>query len=141
MRRILVYLLLLNAIHLPIPFPDLDGECRGTPINGLTDGNAWHVLITGVMPNDDIDRGPMRNDREPLGEAPGETPFGDPAAIAAGKVSAPRLMLDSRSCVTTLVPDDLGVISSNSRQIAVVDDRPPIPVARASCVCFCSWQV
>lgn len=70
MRLFVIIVLILNAIHCPIPFPDLDGECRGVPIVSLTDANAWHVLMLGVVPNDDIDNGPVRTgDDRPLDNA------------------------------------------------------------------------
>ena len=76
-RAVLVWILVLHTLHLPLPCPDLDGECRGTPITSLTESHAWHVLILGVRPNDDIDRGPFRTGDKNDDSAPAESPFGD----------------------------------------------------------------
>lgn len=74
-------------LHLPLPCPDLDGECRGLPILSLLDSNAWHVLITGVKPNDDVDRGPFRSADSERNDLPTESPYGD-LAISTGGAQA-----------------------------------------------------
>lgn len=82
MRSLLSIVLILQLIHLPVLFPDLDGECRGVPIQSLADGNAWHVVLLGVLPNNDVDRGPIRPLDENSTADPLHSPFGDPAMIA-----------------------------------------------------------
>jgi hypothetical protein len=77
MRVVLLIILVLQMLHLPVPCPDLDGECRGTPISSLTDSNAWHLLIVGVRPNDDIDRGPFRKDDSNNSSPLADSPYGD----------------------------------------------------------------
>lgn len=77
MRAILHWILILHVLHLPVPFPDLDGECRGAPIHSLSEAHAWHVMILGVCPNEDIDRGPIRTHRDGDRDVPVDSPFGD----------------------------------------------------------------
>lgn len=93
MRAVLLWILVLHTLHLPIPCPDLDGECRGTSITSFTEPHAWHVLILGVRPNDDIDRGPFRtgdqNDR-----APTESSFGDAGVSPNAESTAIRSVWD-----------------------------------------------
>ncbi len=79
----IVFFLLLQAVHVPVPWPDLDGECRGTPITSLADANAWHVLVLGVRPCDDIDRGPFREDEHGKKPVPSDSPFGDLGLIVS----------------------------------------------------------
>lgn len=71
------YFLIATLLHCPVPCPDLDGECRGVPIENLADVNAWHVLLIGVKPNDDIDRGPIRQRDNNSTDDPAQSPFGD----------------------------------------------------------------
>ena len=82
-RGLLVCLLVLNTLHFPVLCLDLDGECRGTPINSVSEAHAWHVLLLGVRPNNDIDRGPIRTNEEGSPENPADAPFGDLPANAA----------------------------------------------------------
>lgn len=86
-RFILSWILILHVLHLPVPAPDLDGECRGAPILSLSEMHAWHILMLGVRPNDDIDQGPIRNDDSGNSEAPADSPFGDPAINATACVA------------------------------------------------------
>ncbi len=81
-RASLLYLLVLQMLHLPLPCPDLDGECRGTPILSLADTNAWHPLLLGVRPNGDIDRGPFGNNGAEGKKTPSDSPYGDLAVTA-----------------------------------------------------------
>ncbi len=83
MRAVLIWIVVLHTLHLPLPCPDLDGECRGTLISSLTQLHAWHVLILGVRPNDDIDRGPFRTNHRSDDTAPTGSRFGDPV-ISSG---------------------------------------------------------
>ena len=77
------WLLILLTSHTPFPCPDLDGECRGTPIESLAEMQAWHVLLLGIRPNDDIDRGPIRPSDSEYPDTPDETPLGKLAVVSA----------------------------------------------------------
>jgi len=81
-RRLLIWILVLHTAHAPLPVPDLDGECRGIPITSLTDCHAWHPVLLGIRPNDDVDRGPIRTpcERESCFDG---SQFGDLAICAA----------------------------------------------------------
>src|SRR5712691_5279505 len=81
MKAGIVWLLILLTIHAPVPCPDLDGECRGSPIESLAEMQAWHVLLLGIRPNDDIDRGPIRPDDQ-TPRTPDETPLGKLAVVS-----------------------------------------------------------
>lgn len=87
MHAILHWILILHVLHLPVPFPDLDGECRGAPIHSLAEAHAWHVMILGVSPNEDIDQGPIRTSDDGFPEAPLDSLFGDPAINATSSVA------------------------------------------------------
>ena len=91
MKTGLVWLLILLTVHAPVPCPDLDGECRGTPIESLAEMQAWHVLLLGIRPNDDIDRGPIRPSDEESPTTPDETPFGK-LVVVSGSVSSSASM-------------------------------------------------
>lgn len=79
--RLLAIVMILHTAHVPVPVPDLDGEWQGVAIGGPADPAAWGFVLLGVLPADDIDRGPIKHN------IPGDTtdrearPFGD-AAIA-----------------------------------------------------------
>ena len=88
MKSVVVWLLILLTIHAPVPCPDLDGECRGAPIESLAEMQAWHVLLLGVRPNDDIDRGPIRPNDEGSSTTPDETPLGKLAVVGASVSSS-----------------------------------------------------
>lgn len=77
------WLLILLTSHVPFPCPDLDGECRGTPIESLAEMQAWHVLLLGIRPNDDIDRGPIRPNDSEHPDTPEDTPFGKVVIVSA----------------------------------------------------------
>ena len=91
MKSGVTWLLMLLTIHAPVPCPDLDGECRGAPIESLAEMQAWHVLLLGVRPNDDIDRGPIRPSDEESPLSPDETPFGK-LVVVSGSVSSSTSM-------------------------------------------------
>lgn len=80
MRTALTILLALLLSHLPVPFPDLDGECGGAPIHSLVECRAWYVLMLGVVPNDDIEYGPVRSNNSDE-RAPVDSPFGHAAML------------------------------------------------------------
>ncbi len=141
MRAMFVWMLVLHTLHVPVPFPDLDGECRGTPIQSFADAHAWHVLLLGVLPNDDIDRGPFRTDDEGHRRGATDSPFGDSGILSAASVSVegPPTRLAAflpfgEDCLPVRQGDSDGQLSS---WITEVD----APVARAACVRFCVWQV
>src|SRR5438093_9845191 len=87
MQSTVSWLLILLTIHAPVPCPDLDGECRGSPIESLAEMQAWHVLLLGIRPNDDIDRGPIRPD-EQTPCTPDETPLGKLAVVSVAASSS-----------------------------------------------------
>ncbi len=91
MKSGVTWLLMLLTIHAPVPCPDLDGECRGTPIESLAEMQAWHVLLLGIRPSDDIDRGPIRPSDEESPLSPDETPFGK-LVVVSGSVSSSTSM-------------------------------------------------
>lgn len=88
MNAAISILMILQLVHVPILCPDLDGECRGVPIESLAEGHAWHVVLLGVLPNDDVDRGPIRSQNQDSPWRHTESPFGDPAMIAASHTHA-----------------------------------------------------
>lgn len=88
MKTGVAWLLILLTIHAPVPCPDFDGECRGTPIESLAEMQAWHVLMLGIRPNDDIDRGPIRSNDQDAPCMPDETPFGKLAVVGASLSSS-----------------------------------------------------
>lgn len=94
MRALLLWFLVLNTLHLPVPCLDLDGECRGTPIHSVSEAHAWHVLLLGVRPNNDIDRGPIRTDSQGRRESPADAPFDDLAINAVPGVT----LVDASFC-------------------------------------------
>ena len=141
MRRALLWILVLNTLHLPIPCPDLDGECRGAPIHSLAEAHAWHLCLLGVRPNDDIDRGPFRRG-DGQERAPTGSPFGDAGldlkrsptvARPLFQYSGPSWSLGGTAHVTSgidAVPRPLG----------------PSPRTRAStaaehCALACVWRI
>lgn len=107
MRAIFAIILVLQLLHLPVPCPDLDGECRGTPIESIADGNAWHLLITGVRPNSDIDRGPIHSGSKDFDDPLTQSPFGELTIVGSahfeGKVNTAKL---------TWLPQCIGIVGS-----------------------------
>lgn len=103
MRVAISILLVLQLFHLPLPCPDLDGECRGVAIHSLADANAWHVLLLGVRPNDDIDRGPIRPpDTDSNGE-PTQSPFGDLPMVASVHSHTAGVVCEERTMATHIL--------------------------------------
>ena len=133
-RQLLILVLVLHTVHAPIPLPDLDGECRGTPIHSLIEGHAWHPILLGVRPNDDVDRGPIRTDRS--GNTFDLAPFGEFANIQ-----------DEPEPVQPAVglPAITGVgirVTSLSANHNVRATRPgQIKDSRSASVHFCRWQI
>lgn len=96
LRACLSALIILQLLHVPLPCPDLDGECRGTPIVSLLDYNAWHHLITGITPNTDIDRGPFNNSHSPERSPLSDSPFGDLAMVSVPTNTVSQLQSSDR---------------------------------------------
>ncbi|AMV16474.1 hypothetical protein [Planctomyces sp. SH-PL14] len=139
MRTILVVLMLCHAIHLPVPCPDLDGECRGVPIRSLTEQNAWHFFFLGIRPAADIDRGPFSLDDEGLPERGLGTPFDDVAVAAAVSDVGHAVVvaaLPELACCDTAGSDGLAIEEAMS---------PPsrVPMHRRASVrpLFCTWRI
>lgn len=140
MRTAMTWLLIVHAVHLPVPFPDLDGECRGEPILSLFEWQAWHVLMIGIRPSDDIDRGPIRPTGDSRTNAADDTPFGGLAIIVASNDVVP-LICDA--LYPTLMDRclEISIGDFTNRRFSKRERKPTGPIARATCVCFCSWQV
>jgi hypothetical protein len=91
-KLILVWVLILHTFHAPLPCPELDGECRGTPIESLAEPHAWHVLLLGVRSPRDIDCGPFAPVRDPSDKRPVFSLYGEeavPPRIAVVDVQEP----------------------------------------------------
>lgn len=135
MHRLIVWVLILHTLHAPVLMPDTDGECRGTPIESLIESQAWHPVLLGVRPNDDIDRGPIRS-----GDEQDEAPFD---GSQFGELAIVRHQVVDWSVVTHL----LAVVAWDAvlpDQAPVVFDCPPTikPLAgRLVCVNFCVWRI
>lgn len=142
MKTVVIWLLILLTIHAPIPCPDLDGECRGTPIESLAEMQAWHVLMLGIRPNDDIDRGPIRPSDQGNPSTPDETPLGKLAVVSiADSYSA------STATVWTADPNGsdhlpLLAVDLSLSSVAPVWWRPPIAASSSRRLArLCVWRV
>lgn len=144
-RRMLVIIVILHTAHAPVPVPDLDGEWQGVAIGGLADPAAWGFVLLGVRPNDDIDRGPIRNERSRDTADPLEQPFG--ATAVSGSASSMHTAVVIRrgfgaSCVTIVashaapysVPRSLALDRGHRSGIACSSPG----AARAS---LCVWHI
>lgn len=140
MRSAMRWLLILLTIHAPVPCPDLDGECRGSPIESLAEMQAWHVLMLGIRPNDDIDRGPIRPSDQNAPSTPDETPLGKLAVVSVA-VSNPAsaVAIAERIC-----SDHLPLLAVDPSLSAVAPDwwRPPIATSSSHRLArLCVWRV
>jgi len=79
--RFIVVLLILLVAHLPLPCYDIDGENQGVPTHGIFDPAAWHLMFLGVLPEDDIDRGPINSQHQD--EHGGGSAFDAPFVVCA----------------------------------------------------------
>lgn len=141
MKSGVAWLLILLTIHAPVPCPDLDGECRGTPIESLAEMQAWHVLMLGIRPNDDIDRGPIRQDGQtPC--TPDETPLGKLAVVSvAVSHSASAVAVWDVEPIRS-VHLSLLVVDLNLSGIMPVGWRPPIATLSSRRLSWlCVWRV
>lgn len=142
MKTCLTWLLVLLTIHAPVPCPDLDGECRGTPINSLTETQAWHVLLLGIRPADDIDRGPIRPSDSEHPVMPDETPFGKLSIIGSAAPSVAGLVaLDG---VIPFSTDHAPLLVVDARLMGVTAVWRESPSAAPSCrrlAQLCVWRV
>lgn len=136
--RLLIWVLVLHTVHAPVPVPDLDGECRGIPIHSLVDSRAWHPVLLGIRPNDDVDRGPIRtsNDRESTFDG---SQFGDlairsgrPAHVAAPISATVPGWLPTRQSIQILAP----IVPSGPR----AQFRRWIS-SRTVSIDFCVWRI
>lgn len=141
MQSVIAWILMLHACHLPIPFPDLDGECRGAPIASMAELDAWHVIMLGVRPNDDVDRGPIRTHQESQEADQHQNPLGDPATLIA-KTSELRLAL-ALDLLPSLSSDRLGelVVAARLQPALQCSSQFTISDIRGRCISFCCWQV
>lgn len=142
MRSAMRWLLILLTIHAPVPCPDLDGECRGSPIESLAEMQAWHVLMLGIRPNDDIDRGPIRPGDEGSPTTPEETPFGKWAVVSASVSSAASVaqpMGVEWNCLNHL---PLLAVDLSLNSVAPVWWPPRIPISSSRRLSrLCVWRV
>ena len=142
MKSGVAWLLILLTIHAPVPCPDLDGECRGTPIESLAEMQAWHVLMLGVRPNDDIDRGPIRPSDQGHPTTPDETPFGKLAVVSIA-------VSHSASAVAVWDVEPIGwehlpllAVDLKLSGVIPVGGRPPIAtVSSRRLARLCVWRV
>lgn len=142
MKSRVTWLLILLTIHAPVPCPDLDGECRGAPIESLAEMQAWHVLLLGVRPNDDIDRGPIRPSDEGNPTTPDETPFGKLVVVGvsmSSSASAAQLVAAEPICSDQLL---LLVVDSRLSGVAPVWWKPPLADSSSRRLSrLCVWRV
>ena len=141
-RVCLLFILVLQMLHLPLPCPDLDGECRGTPILSLADANAWHLLITGVRPNDDVDRGPFRTDDSDRHRVPSDSPYRDLAICGASVPVISCVMELGRSleCPATSVSLSQTYLDTKVRSFLPIDDVW-ISDSRKLRATTCVWRI
>lgn len=133
-RHILILVLVLHTVHAPIPVPDLDGECRGTPIHSLAEGSAWHPVLLGVRPNDDVDRGPIRTDES--GTSFDGSQFGNLAIVQGRQIPANSLAISLMS-VLEARPIELPLVVSRAGWGEPIFESG----ARAVSVRLCRWQI
>lgn len=137
MRYLIGWVLILHAVHFPIPFPDLDGECRGTPIHSLAEPHAWHVVLLGIRPNDEIDRGPIRTN-EAGQESSTESVLGGYAFITARVVAPAEFPM---LVVSLNMGLQIPAAKLLSCEFGESNSPPASPLARDSCIAFCRWQI
>lgn len=142
MKSGIAWLLILLTIHAPVPCPDLDGECRGVPIEGLAEMQAWHVLMLGIRPNDDIDRGPIRPSDQENPTTPDETPLGKLAVVSVA-------VTHSANAVAVWDLEPIGsdhfppfAVDPSLSGVAPVWWRPPIAASSSRRLArLCVWRV
>ncbi len=142
MKAGVVWLLILLTIHAPVPCPDLDGECRGTPIESLAEMQAWHVLLLGIRPNDDIDRGPIRPSDEESPLSSDETPFGK-LVVVSGSVSSSTSMAQL-GAAEPICSDHLPLLAVdlNLSGVSPVWRSPHVPISSTRRLSrLCVWRV
>lgn len=142
MCKVLSWILVVHALHLPVPFPDLDGECRGTPIRSLSELHAWHILLVGVQPNDDIDHGPFHTEDEGDDSNSSGSLFGETAIVAPSSPAVSGIACTQRAAFgLTLRCGFANVLWPHlCRPVALVSHFHAT-VARIACISFCVWQV
>jgi hypothetical protein len=100
------------------------------PTEGLADANAWHVVLLGVRPHDDVDRGPIRPVQDDSDDDRSQSPFGDHAAIAVAHVNGATVAGEMDLLPVCLAPElDPGHPSGNAIRLswlAMPGDGPPI---------------
>ena len=116
--------------------PDLDGECRGTPIQSLVEGQAWHPILLGVRPNDDVDRGPIRIDES--GTCFDFAPFGEFANIQG----SPSTGASPSTPGLYPIPDvSFPVNFCSTSHSGCARKTGQIRGSRTASVHFCRWQI
>lgn len=132
-RSILILTLALHIVHVPILVPDLDGECRGVPIGSLIERQAWHPILLGVRPNDDVDRGPIRTEGSDRGLD--ASPFGEFTDLSLRHALAVTPALTS--CEVTSAP-----AAPSGLICARLTDMPRHAWGiRKPSIQYCRWQI
>jgi hypothetical protein len=134
-HRFLTWILILHTLHAPVFMPDMDGECRGAPIESLIENQAWHPVLLGVRPNNDIDRGPIRTDDEQESSFDGSQ-FGDLAILT--RVSANSI---SSAVLFFVAALHEGFRVEGLRVFSAVPSIPPPVAGRSVCVGYCIWRI
>lgn len=144
LRVTLLLILIVQMFHLPLPCPDLDGECRGTPILSLAEANAWHLLIAGVQPNDDIDRGPFRSDDSDKKSPLSDSPYGDLAitvVTGSATMQCDSSFFDTLFIGIALSGNSLDGIDSSIAQPVRPQDEQRFLDARTLRALNCVWRI
>ena len=135
-RQFLILVLVLHTVHAPILVPDLDGECRGAPIHSLIESQAWHPIMLGVRPNDDVDRGPIRTDESESGFD--FSPFGE----FTSNQGRPLTSSIPWAVALSSVPDDCWPVNfCSATRLDRASEARQIHGSRTVAVHFCRWQV
>ena len=138
----IAFVLLLQTLHLPLPCPDLDGECRGKPIVSLLDANAWHILLLGVRPSDDIDRGPFKTDDPGEDRSASQSPFGDEGMVrAAGTTDCDQVIRSELLAETRMLLRSILTISYTESHFLNADIHCRLPSARTLRTLTCVWVI
>jgi hypothetical protein len=141
-RHVVILLLSLHLAHVPVPVPDLDGEWQGAAIGGLTDTNAWGFVLLGVRPNDDVDHGPIRQDRPGDRTDSDGSPFGVAVVTEAMPVSHGVVMM-LLACPVGGPATPRAACDGASGRTCPRHDLAVIPLSRvaASRAMNCVWHV
>lgn len=142
MRAVLAWIMIVHVIHPPIPVPDLDGECRGTPIHSLAESHAWHVMLISLQPNEDIDRGPRQSAGDSGDEIAGESPFGSSATLVREQTAPSASVVQVEYLTAHSCPNGAMSVQRFHRESPLAFDGATLLASPcAACVSFCSGQI